>query len=472
MPVATPEIYAEMLDTAQGEAASPSRRSTCRRRRPSTPPSRASPRPESDGIIQVSHRRRGVLLRPDRQEHGDRLARVRGVRRRGGQELPDHRRPAHRPLPQGQARRLRPAADRGSAERVKAGGKRRSSSRTCGTAPPCRWTRTSRSPRSCSPCAAGGQRRSSRSRSASSAARRTASSGEIDEKLYTTPEDAIATVEALGLGEQGPLHGGADLRQRARRLQAGQRQAAPRDPQGDPGRHRSAPSRLRHRRASRSTWSSTAARARRTQEIAEAVDYGVVKMNIDTDTQYAFTRPVADHMFTQLRRRAEGRRRGRQQEGLRPARLGQGRRGRHGRPRRRGLQQPQRDRPHPRLTPQRHTRRAIDGSVRMTSRGDGHADPELEHQEAAQRLGRRCRLAGSARCAASRDATIPGQCAIRSSSRVRSARRCTEAAGRVAGGQAGGEAVLARDIEGGAGEAGGRPARRAGRGRMTGRAPR
>ena len=25
--------------------------------------------------------------------------------------------------------------------------------------------------------------------------------------------------------------------------------------------------------------------------------YGVVKMNIDTDTQYAFTRPVADHMF-------------------------------------------------------------------------------------------------------------------------------------------------------------------------------
>jgi fructose-bisphosphate aldolase class II len=32
-------------------------------------------------------------------------------------------------------------------------------------------------------------------------------------------------------------------------------------------------------------------------EIHEAVDYGVVKMNIDTDTQYAFTRPIADHMF-------------------------------------------------------------------------------------------------------------------------------------------------------------------------------
>ncbi len=32
-------------------------------------------------------------------------------------------------------------------------------------------------------------------------------------------------------------------------------------------------------------------------EISEAVDYGVVKMNIDTDTQYAFTRPIADHML-------------------------------------------------------------------------------------------------------------------------------------------------------------------------------
>ena len=36
----------------------------------------------------------------------------------------------------------------------------------------------------------------------------------------------------------------------------------------------------------------------RQEEIAEAVSYGVVKMNIDTDTQYAFTRAIADHMFT------------------------------------------------------------------------------------------------------------------------------------------------------------------------------
>ena len=33
------------------------------------------------------------------------------------------------------------------------------------------------------------------------------------------------------------------------------------------------------------------------QEIHETLDYGVIKMNIDTDTQYAFTRAIADHMF-------------------------------------------------------------------------------------------------------------------------------------------------------------------------------
>ena len=33
------------------------------------------------------------------------------------------------------------------------------------------------------------------------------------------------------------------------------------------------------------------------EEIATAVRNGVIKMNVDTDTQYAFTRPVADHMF-------------------------------------------------------------------------------------------------------------------------------------------------------------------------------
>ena len=33
------------------------------------------------------------------------------------------------------------------------------------------------------------------------------------------------------------------------------------------------------------------------EEIKETLEYGVVKMNVDTDTQYAFTRPIVDHMF-------------------------------------------------------------------------------------------------------------------------------------------------------------------------------
>ena len=34
------------------------------------------------------------------------------------------------------------------------------------------------------------------------------------------------------------------------------------------------------------------------EEIQETLAYGVIKMNVDTDTQYAFSRPVADHMLT------------------------------------------------------------------------------------------------------------------------------------------------------------------------------
>ncbi|MCP4296425.1 MAG: class II fructose-bisphosphate aldolase [Proteobacteria bacterium] len=34
------------------------------------------------------------------------------------------------------------------------------------------------------------------------------------------------------------------------------------------------------------------------EEIHETLEYGVIKMNIDTDTQYAFTRPIVEHMFT------------------------------------------------------------------------------------------------------------------------------------------------------------------------------
>ncbi len=33
------------------------------------------------------------------------------------------------------------------------------------------------------------------------------------------------------------------------------------------------------------------------EDIHAALNYGVVKMNIDTDTQYAYTRAIADHLF-------------------------------------------------------------------------------------------------------------------------------------------------------------------------------
>ncbi len=33
-------------------------------------------------------------------------------------------------------------------------------------------------------------------------------------------------------------------------------------------------------------------------DIHETLDYGVIKMNIDTDTQYTYTRPIVEHMFT------------------------------------------------------------------------------------------------------------------------------------------------------------------------------
>jgi fructose-bisphosphate aldolase, class II len=34
------------------------------------------------------------------------------------------------------------------------------------------------------------------------------------------------------------------------------------------------------------------------EEIQETIEYGVIKMNIDTDCQYAYTRPIVDHVMT------------------------------------------------------------------------------------------------------------------------------------------------------------------------------
>ena len=122
MPIATPEVYAEMLDTAKaGRLRLPGHQRHVvadHQRRPAGL-HRGRHRRHHPGL----HRRRRVRLRPDGQGHGHRRGRPRRVRARGRQELPDHRRAAHRPLPEGQARRLRPAAaSRSPTERVKAGG--------------------------------------------------------------------------------------------------------------------------------------------------------------------------------------------------------------------------------------------------------------------------------------------------------------------------------------------------------------
>ena len=115
---------------------------------------------------------------------------------------------------------------------------------------------------------------------------------EINEKLYTTPGDGLRTVEVLGTGEKGRyitaltfgnVHGvykpGA-VKLRPEVLKEIQEEVGNKF-----GKER--PYDLVYHGGSGSSL----------EEIRTAVDYGVVKMNIDTDTQYAFTRPVAGHMF-------------------------------------------------------------------------------------------------------------------------------------------------------------------------------
>ena len=202
MPVATPEVYAAMLDKAKSESFAYPAINVSSARRRSTPPSPASPRPRAT----ASSRCRPVApsTSPARRSRTWSPARWRfaAFAARGRQEVPGQRRAAHRPLPQGQARRLRAPADRGLGG---AGQGRRTAvlpvahvgrlGRAAGGEPRDR-------PGAAGRCAAA-RTSSSRSRSASSAARRTASRAAWASTLYTTPEDALATAAALGLGEKG-----------------------------------------------------------------------------------------------------------------------------------------------------------------------------------------------------------------------------------------------------------------------------
>ena len=116
--------------------------------------------------------------------------------------------------------------------------------------------------------------------------------GEINEKLYTTPEDALATTEALGLGERGRYILAATFGNVHGVYKPGNVKLRPsvlKDIQEAVGQKygKEQPFDLVFHGGSGSSL----------EEIREAISYGVVKMNVDTDTQYAFTRPVADHMF-------------------------------------------------------------------------------------------------------------------------------------------------------------------------------
>jgi fructose-bisphosphate aldolase class II len=118
---------------------------------------------------------------------------------------------------------------------------------------------------------------------------------EINEKLYTADGDFIRTAQAIGLGEKGVyllaatfgnVHGvykPGNVKLRPEVLKQGQSVVAQEFGLGADAK----PFNLVFHGGSGSELS----------EIREALSYGVVKMNVDTDTQYAFTRPITDHMF-------------------------------------------------------------------------------------------------------------------------------------------------------------------------------
>jgi fructose-bisphosphate aldolase class II len=118
---------------------------------------------------------------------------------------------------------------------------------------------------------------------------------EINEKLYTAEGDFLKTIDALGAGERGRyllaatfgnVHGvykPGNVKLRPDVLKGGQ-EAAAKKLGLDAG---AKPFELVFHGGSGSL----------PEEIREAVSYGVVKMNVDTDTQYAFTRPIVDHFF-------------------------------------------------------------------------------------------------------------------------------------------------------------------------------
>ncbi|WP_327354589.1 class II fructose-bisphosphate aldolase [Streptomyces sp. NBC_01304] len=117
-------------------------------------------------------------------------------------------------------------------------------------------------------------------------------SHEINDNLYTTVDDAIRTAEAMGLGEKGRYLLAASFGNVHGVYKPGNVVLKPellKELQEGVGAKfgKTSPFDFVFHGGSGSTL----------EEIHTALEYGVVKQNLDTDMQYAFTRPVVDHMF-------------------------------------------------------------------------------------------------------------------------------------------------------------------------------
>jgi fructose-bisphosphate aldolase class II len=110
------------------------------------------------------------------------------------------------------------------------------------------------------------------------------------ERLYTTPEDLLRVAEVLGTGERGRyllaatfgnVHGRynpADVHLRPEILREGQEALAAVRP------------------GARFQYVFHGSSGSTDQELHDAVSYGVVKVNVDTDMQFVFTRAIADYV--------------------------------------------------------------------------------------------------------------------------------------------------------------------------------
>jgi fructose-bisphosphate aldolase class II len=117
-------------------------------------------------------------------------------------------------------------------------------------------------------------------------------SHEINDNLYTTVDDAFRTVDAVGLGEQGRYLLAASFGNVHGVYKPGNVVLRP----GILKELQDAVAQ-KYGKANAFDFVFHGGSGSTLEEINEALENGVVKMNIDTDLQYAFTRPVAGHMF-------------------------------------------------------------------------------------------------------------------------------------------------------------------------------